>query len=216
MGRRSAGSRLSTVLLPAPLRPTSATFCPAAISRLKPREHAAAVLVGEIDVAEADRAGGDAQRPRAALLGHERGMVDQREDARRREQALAQCRLRGGERLQRLKGQHGGGHEAHEMAERDVAVDSLPPAVEDCRRQVRRPVIASETGPTAARERDVFMRYLSDVADDLVEALRPPTPPGCRPSRPACPAASGSACCRDRRTPCSERRTDLRMRYSAG
>ena len=55
-GSKKRRIRLSTVLLPAPLGPTSATFWPGAISRLKSARIAAAVLVGEVDAAEADGA----------------------------------------------------------------------------------------------------------------------------------------------------------------
>ena len=77
-----------------------------------------------------------------------------------------------GERLQRLEGEQRGRHEAHEMAERDIAVDALPAAVEDRRRQADARSSTSETGPTAARERVVFIRYLRRLRDDLPEALR--------------------------------------------
>ena len=87
------------------------------------------------------------------------------------EQALAQRRLRRGERFQRLEGEHGGRHEAHEMAERDVAVDALPAAIEDRRRQPEaghRLRDRAHGGARARRLHEVF----ADVADDLAEALR--------------------------------------------
>ncbi len=59
-----------------------------------------------------------------------RRIVDQREYALRREQSLAQRGLDRRERLHRLERQQGRGHEAHELAESDVAVDPLPAAVE--------------------------------------------------------------------------------------
>ena len=90
VGSKNRGIRLASVVLPAPVRPTSATISPGRASKLTSSRIGAVLVVGEADVLEADVAG-DARRRRRPPGASSGSGVSARISRTRRALTIACC-----------------------------------------------------------------------------------------------------------------------------
>ncbi len=111
--------------MPEPDGPTSATVRPGGTARLTPLSTEIFGLVGEGDVVELDLAALQLERLGIGRLDQLGLAIDNAEHPARRRHALLQLRLQGRGTLERTVDQERRGHEAHELAEAEIAAHAL-------------------------------------------------------------------------------------------